>query len=83
MVSDVMRILDRAMELTNQKIRESKDDRERQGYEDYRRHIRELGTAVYTLIGKMRMDRILDPIELESLEQLGNLGLKVAEEPLK
>ncbi len=82
MIYDVMRILDEATKFVNKKISDSRDDHERQCYEDYRKHIRELGTSVYTLIGKMRMDRILDPKEVEMLEQMGAMGLQIAEEPI-
>jgi hypothetical protein len=82
LVADVMRILDDAMKLVEKKIEESKDnERTRKAYEDYRNHIRELGTSVYTLIGKMRMDKVLDPPELEALGQMATTGLQIAEEP--
>lgn len=79
-VADSMLLLDEAMKIVTRKIVESKDQQERQGYEDYRRHIRELGSSIYTLIGKMRMDRILDPDELVVLDQMAAAGLKIAEE---
>ena len=83
MVSDMMRILDESMKLVNKKIAESKEEHERQAYQDYMQHVRNLGVSVYTLIGKMRMDRVLDPKELETLDQMGPVGLKIAGEPCK
>jgi len=78
-IHEEMRLIDEAVKLINEQIQSSKDERTRQAYEDYKRHLREIGSSIYSLVGKMRIDRVLDPPELSGLDEIASTGLILAE----
>ena len=73
--------MDEAVKEINLRISNAKQDNTRKAYEDYKRTLREISSFIYGLVGKMRIDRVLDPPEIASLESLTEIGLRIGLEP--
>jgi hypothetical protein len=80
-IAEIMKLADEIAKSIRSQITSAKDERTRSAYEDYQRDLREIAASIYGLIGKMRMDRVLDPEEIAGIEQIGTASLVMAQEP--
>ena len=87
-MTELARLLIEQMKLIDDSIKEierrqsiAKLEHVKTSYADYRRILREIAGSIYSLVGKMRIDKVLDPPEIKELNQLIDIGLSVAMEP--
>jgi hypothetical protein len=73
-----MKLLDDSIKEVESRQQKAKLDHVKNSYADYRRILREIAGSVYSLVGKMRVDKVLDPPEMKDLALLVDTGLSIA-----
>ena len=73
-----MKLLDDSIKEVESRQQRATLEHVKNSYADYRRILREIAGSVYSLVGKMRVDKVLDPPEMKNLALLVDTGLSIA-----
>ena len=72
-----MKIMDASVKEIDLRMSKAKQDSTKTAYADYKRSLRDITGLLYALVGKMRVDRVLDPPEIQAMQALVDTGFRI------
>jgi len=72
-----MKIMDASVKEIESRMSKAKQETTKQAYADYKKSLRDITGLLYALVGKMRVDRVLDPPEIQAMQELVGTGFRV------